>query len=102
MAMITKRKPKRGGWQTLATGYHKGGSRAIVVALDTHNIILRLKGTRREVVLPIAIAYIYAANAAARLDREAREEKKRQRRGIKPPRRRRSRTVRRGILALKG
>lgn len=108
MKTFTGRKPKRGGWQTLAFMPHRGSEKPILVAFTPYNIVLRIKGTRQELHYPIAKVYIHAATAyaadQAKQKREAREQRRKERAGYKPrkPRKIRARTVRRGAFALKG
>lgn len=104
MKEIRGRKPKRGGWQTLALGPHKGRELPILIAVTAHTVILRLKGTHKELQFPIGRLYILAADAEARAALKAKQDAKEEKRKakhngkIRKPRRV---SVRRGILALK-
>lgn len=86
MTSITKRKPGKSGWLSLATYRGRGGDRQIAVALTPHNFLLRLKGTRQELSLPISAAYQIAADYEARrimkTRKEAREAAKKEQRKV--------------------
>jgi hypothetical protein len=87
MITLTRKSPWR---QTAALARDGPESRAILAAMEPGCLVLRLKGTRREVRVPWATLYVRACMDQADALRAARRSK---------PGRNRSRPVRRGVLA---
>jgi hypothetical protein len=62
--MTTLKHTPRPRWRQTS---HEERGRPVCVALQPHSLLLRLKGTRRVLTLPLTSAWTHAALAAARV-----------------------------------